>query len=107
MPPKAGRLTRSADFDRLFKTGATIDAPDFRIKWIAGTGKVAVVVAKTAGSIARRNTLKRRWKEALSKLPSKMINELDLVIVVKPSGAKRRGEAIEQALTEALRRLKQ
>jgi ribonuclease P protein component len=100
LPPEDRRLRKKADFDKLFKSGRKIDRPNLRLLYVSGTGKAAVVVARSAGCIAYRNTVRRRWREALRICEGN--NAFDCVIVVKAEGAKDRGDAIKKSIREAL-----
>ena len=101
--PKERRIRKRADFDKIFKFGRVLKRPDVRVVWSPGTGRAAVVVAKSIGSIAYRNTIKRRWREALGE--AELPNALDVIFVVRSEGAKERGEVLKQSLKAALSEL--
>lgn len=85
--PKGRRLVRRRDFEQVFSRGRIFDGPLVRIIWSRGKGRVAVVAAKAVGSLARRNTVRRRWREAVSGLLDLIPDDLDLVVIVKEGGA--------------------
>ncbi|MBA3725946.1 MAG: ribonuclease P protein component [Armatimonadetes bacterium] len=103
MLPKDRRLRKKADFDRIFESERRINGRSVRIIWSPGEGRCGVVVSKAVGSLAFRNTVKRRWREALRGMD--IPNALDLVIVVRTEGAKERGAEIAGALKQALAQL--
>lgn len=71
-----------------------------------GDGLLGVVVAKDAGSIARRNTIRRRWREALRRhVPDWPMNR-NGVFVVRANGVELRGAEIDAAICEAIKELK-
>lgn len=99
MLPKARRFTRK-DFDRVFSQGRGVKRQGTRLIWATGSGKAAVVVAKAVGSTAYRNTIKRRWREALK--PESVPEQLDIVFVVGSEATDARGKAIEERIAELL-----
>lgn len=103
--PKTRRLRHKADFDKVFKTGRIIDRPRLRIIWARGHGRAAVVAAKAIGSLAHRNRVRRRWREAMRLLVDSIPHEVDLVAVVKPDGAGIRGREVVNELQDALRQI--
>ena len=101
MIPKERRFTK-ADFDRVFNTGRGVKRDGVRIIWAPGSGKAAVVVAKAVGSTARRNTIKRRWREALGLelREGAMPGDYDLVFVVGTEAEHLRGQAVSERIRE-------
>lgn len=71
--------------------------------WAPGKGRAGVVAAKSIGSVAYRNTVKRRWREALREI--EFPQNLDVVFIVREEGAKERGEKVGTILAEALSQL--
>lgn len=100
MLPKERRLRKKSDFDRVFQTGKVVKLPLLRLVWMPGMGRGAVAVSRQVGSIARRITVKRRWREALGQaaIPA----DKDFVVVVGTAGAKTRGAELRAALETAL-----
>lgn len=105
MLPKERRLRKRADIENVFSNGRRLERPWIRVVWTGGKGRAVVVVSKSVGSIAYRNTLRRRWREALGESVEFIPNESDLVVVVKSRGAKERGENIYRELNQAFERL--
>lgn len=101
MIPKERRFAKQ-DFDRVFNTGRGVKRDGVRIMWAAGSGKAAVVVAKAVGSTARRNVIKRRWREALSMAinAEQMPCGTDVVFVVGSEATEARGEAISERIRQ-------
>jgi len=95
MLPKERRFTKK-DFDRVFSQGRGIKRAGTRLVWASGTGKAAVVVAKAVGSAAYRNTIRRRWREALK--PQMLPEQLDIVFVVGSEATDVRGKAIGERI---------
>ncbi len=86
--PKPRRLTKKREFEQVFKFGSVIETPLVRLIWKEGEGKAAVTTAKTLGSIAYRNGVKRRWREALRLILNESPAGIDFVLLVKAQGAK-------------------
>ncbi|MCH8274516.1 MAG: ribonuclease P protein component [Armatimonadetes bacterium] len=105
MLPKARRLSKSRDFDRVFSHGRVLDCPPIRLIWAPGNGRAAVVASRNLGSIARRNRIRRRWREGLRTLMEEIPDNLDLIVVVKREGAETRGDVLLSELRSATRKL--
>jgi ribonuclease P protein component len=103
MLPKAQRFTRK-NFDRVFSEGRGIKRQGVRLVWAPGSGKAAVVVAKAVGSTAYRNTIRRRWREALK--PESVPEQLDIVFVVGSEATDVRGKVIEERIAALLGEMK-
>jgi ribonuclease P protein component len=103
--PKNRRLKQRKDFDYLFREGRILQTPSLRVVYLPGSGRLAVVAAKGIGSLAHRNTVRRRWREALRMMTSDF-EHWDAVFVVKASGALVRGEAIVEELQSVVSKLK-
>lgn len=103
MLPKERRFTRK-DFDRVYSQGRGVKRQGTRLIWAPGTGKAAVVVAKAVGSTAYRNTIKRRWREALK--PEGLPEQLDIVFVVGSEATDVRGKAVEERIAALLGEMK-
>lgn len=99
MLPMALRFTKS-DFDRVFSQGRGVKRQGTRLIWAPGSGKAAVVVAKAVGSAAYRNTIRRRWREALR--PESLPAQWDIVLVVGSEAADVRGAAIKKRIASLL-----
>ena len=98
--PRERRLRTRSDFDRVFSQGRGVKRQGIRLIWAPGSGKAAVVVAKAVGSNAYRNTIRRRWREAL--LPEALPGDLDIVLVVGSEATGVRGKAIQERIAELL-----
>ena len=100
MLPKERRLRSKSDFDRVFSQGRGVKRQGVRLIWAPGSGKAAVVVAKAVGSTAYRNSIRRRWREAL--LPECLQAQWDIVLVVGSEAADVRGVAIKERIVALL-----
>lgn len=102
MLPKSRRLIEKRDFDRVFGEGRTCQFPAVRVAVATGQGRYGIVASKAFGCVARRNTIRRRWREALGQLAAELPLNLDAVFVVKAAAGSLRGDAVREALRGAL-----
>lgn len=72
--------------------------------YLPGSGRLAVVASKGIGSLARRNAVRRRWREVLRMMVSDF-EKWDMVLVVKVPGALLRGESIVEELRSIVSKL--
>jgi ribonuclease P protein component len=91
---KRGRLSRSGDFDRVYRDGrshanrflvlyafprARVDAPD-------GV-RLGISVSRKVGGAAQRNAVKRAIREAFWELDAGLPSDHDFVVVARPDSA--------------------
>lgn len=91
MIPKDRRFVKS-DFDRVFSTGRSVRRNGVKLLYTPGSGKAAVVVARSVGCAAYRNQIKRRWREALD--PKTLPSEMDTLLVIGSEAKGERGQAV-------------
>lgn len=93
-PKKRGRLSRSGDFDRVFRDGhshanrylvlyAFPRAPD-----APGEVRLGVSVSRRIGGAVDRNAVKRALREAFWRLEGRLPAAHDFVIVARPDSAR-------------------
>jgi ribonuclease P protein component len=99
--PKERRLLKKSDFDRVFSHGRAAKLPGTRLIWAQGSGRAAVVVAKAVGRTAYRNTIKRRWREALT--PEMLPEQVDFVLIVGKEALHLRGKTVAERIESLLR----
>jgi len=83
--PRAARITRKADFDRVLREGAAARDPLLKVAALpneAGVTRLGVAVSRKAarGSV-ERNRLKRRLREAFRLERGRLPPGLDLVVI--------------------------
>ena len=110
---KRGRLSRSGDFDRVFRDGRS-QANRFLVAYSfpradvgADGARLGISVSRKVGGAAQRNTIKRALREAFWSLESELPPNHDFVLVARPDSrglVEREGTA---GLTAALRELVQ
>jgi ribonuclease P protein component len=108
---KRGRLSRSGDFDRVFRDGRSqgnrfLVAYSFPRSEAGGEGaRLGISVSRKVGGAADRNTIKRALREAFWSLEAELPPDHDFVLVARPDSrglVEREGTA---GLTAALREL--
>jgi len=117
------RLTRSADFDRVYRRGRSAASRSFVVYAFtadaeadeavegaeAGRARLGVSVGRRVGGAVERNTVKRMLREAFWSLEDGLPDDHDFVVVARAGAADvvRRGglEAVRRDLAELLARL--
>ena len=105
---KSGRLTRSAEFDRVYRQGRSV-ANRYLVLYAFPRGgedppRIGLSVGRKIGGAVERNQLKRLLREACAQLATKLPPGHDIVIVARPP-ARELGEAeglagVDAALAE-------
>jgi ribonuclease P protein component len=102
--PRTHRLTRHADFQRLYDEGRKFVhrlAVFFVLPSAGGVPRVGLTVSRRIGKAVRRNRIKRRlreaWRRRLDELPA-----VDVVVVARAGLAEARFSQIEEAVSRFL-----
>ncbi|HWT95276.1 MAG TPA: ribonuclease P protein component [Solirubrobacteraceae bacterium] len=109
MPPKRGRLSRSAEFERVYRQGRshanrhlvlyTFPRPD-----TADGPRLGLSVSRKVGGAVDRNRVKRLLREAFADVQGQLPADHDVVVVARPPSrelADRDGlEGVKAALDE-------
>ena len=108
MLPEPNRLKKKKDFDRLFKEGKSFKGIFLYIK-INGNAqresRFGFVVGKNVSKLAsRRNTLKRRMREAVRARIPEVKKGIDCVIVAGPKGAGKESQDIRGQIDNLFKR---
>ena len=111
--PRANRLTRSRDFDAVYRQGRSTSTRFLILYWFPredgeAATRLGIAVPKKAGGAVTRNRLKRRLREVWRQLPERS-DSLDYVLVARPGlaeAAETRGfdwlrERVEEVLGKA------
>jgi ribonuclease P protein component len=91
--PRAGRLPKHSDFDRVYKQGRRHFSPHMTVFYLARPGIVAAqsgarigfTVGRQLGGAVERNRIRRRLREAVRHRGSMLLSPVDIVINPKKS----------------------
>jgi ribonuclease P protein component len=109
------RLTRSQDFDAVYRKGRSISTRYLVLYWFpreeddGDEPRVGLAVPRTAGGAVGRNRIKRRLREALAARIAYVPSGCDYVLVVRPGlieaaeaqGAAWLGQRVDEVLGKA------
>ncbi len=113
--PRAGRgrLSRSADFDRVFRAGRAHAGPELVLyvfpRGDSDASRLGLSVSRKVGGAVERNRVKRLLREAFAQESTRLPEGTDAVVVARPGAgalAERDGLAgIRRALAELVGRV--
>ena len=91
MPAKRSRLSRSSDFQRIYRQGTSTASRflvlySFRRPLEAGAEgpRLGLSVSKKLGGAVVRNRVKRLLREAVQGCAGRLVEEYDLVVIARP-----------------------
>ena len=109
------RLSRSRDFDAVYRQGRSVSTRFLTLHWFAredgpdGVARLGLAVPKAVGTAVVRNRMKRKLREIFRARAPELPRENDYVLVVRPGlaeAAESRGhdwlaERVEEILGKA------
>jgi ribonuclease P protein component len=104
------RLSRSAEFDRVFREGRSHASRELVVYAFPNSDagaepRLGVSVGRKVGGAVQRNKVKRLLREAFWAIASELPGEHDFVVVARPDAADFAAEGGEPAAEAALREL--
>ena len=104
------RLSRSAEFDRVYREGRShasrhLILYSFPREEREGDARLGVSVGRKVGGAVQRNRVKRLLREAFGALSEELPAGHDFVVVARPDAAAFASDGGEQAVEGALREL--
>ena len=86
--PRANRLTRSRDFDAVYRQGRSTSTRYLVLYWFPredgeGGPRLGIAIPRKTGGAVTRNRLKRRLREVWTQVPG-ATETADYVLVVRP-----------------------
>jgi ribonuclease P protein component len=106
--PREHRLTRKAEFDRVFRTGRRLDGSLF-VLLAAPNGRpqdrLGVTVGRGVGRAVARNRARRLVREGFRRLPASARPCHDLVVVAKRALVGCRQAEVDRELQQRVERL--
>lgn len=110
---RTGRLTRSADFERVYRNGRSVANRELAVYVFPGeTGadrpRVGISVSRKVGGAVERNRVKRMLREAIARWEPKVLGGQDVVVVARPEALTLASDggtdAVERSLGDVLER---
>lgn len=101
-------ITRSKDFDRVFRQGRSVSSPElvlYVLRRERRVSRVAFCVSKKLGGAVVRNRFRRRLREVYRLNCSKLDGECDLILLARVATGKANFAVLQQRFLTLAQRL--
>ena len=103
------RLSRSRDFDAVYRQGRSVSTRTLTLHWFAreedvdGTARLGLAIPRAVGSAVARNRLKRQLREVWTELGTDVPSGRDYVLAARPGLAEAAESRGHEWLVEQVR----
>lgn len=94
-------------FQEIYDKGLRVSGPLCRVLFAGGEGHLGFATAKAIGTSPKRNRAKRRFKAAMSEVPTCIPSGLDVVIQISAKGADAGFQEIVESLRDVMGRVRE
>lgn len=106
--PKACRLRKSWEFNRVWKMGCKLHTPHFILLSIENSGscsRLGLTVSRKVGNAVQRNRVKRLLREFFRNHQQLFVKSVDYSVIAKYGAAELTAQQIFSEMERALRKL--
>ncbi|MBM3846030.1 MAG: ribonuclease P protein component [Verrucomicrobia bacterium] len=105
--PGRSRIKESREYARIKSHGRRFGTGSLLVNWMlepsCSRSRVGIIVSRKVGNAVTRNLAKRRLREVFRKHQSQLLPSLQLVIVARPSIARKSFWEVEQDFLQAVK----
>jgi ribonuclease P protein component len=110
MLPKKNRLRKGASFKNIYKSGKRLSTPYFTLFYLQNKKnihpQIGIIVSNKIGKATVRNKVKRRIREIIQSELENISNNLQIIILTKPTVANLRFQELKEKIVSTLENLR-